>query len=730
MATGGIARLTGYVTGGITPALLPGHVDGADWDALTGTVSRTLMDSWESPSLFFRYRVKLGGEFVDDADLFGALTLDAKDIDSHTSAASFGLRGVQWSIWRTSRVWALTPVEVYIDHGPAGGVIEPASPDWVGYVIGCDQGSDHEPIVTVKCGGPSTLFEKYDACEEFAPMSELTRGEMLETLFAAAGATISSPTGAVYNKPLQAIGKKLFGVVLPFIEPEGWKLRELMDGSGGFETWTPAIKLAPVPADWSWTKGDVESISAIPPESVPSRWVVPGISVRITDELGISRELTVQELFADFAPAVATHIRASDGTLSASGFSPFPTAVQRIKRIEIETLKRGNDAIQQTERTYGWYNPRRAIMQTVPGSGGTAGNGFNYVTGYVDADGQDVHYSQEKFQLTGQRITDWTRDANGTLDAQRVRTSKFGLKKRAVRAVGTPANETDHGSSYVYSDDQSYSAHHEEFGLFEEQQIANVYETGGGALVETTQDTYTWHSPRTRIDGGSYHVLYGGTGQEDINSAWELTQRVVTSNILKDRQVLGHDIVTYGWAANTRVGGANDWGGGLESDAAIETFKLAAVDTKEFNVEGEDQTEEVDYPAAGGRIPRRYSGRRPTTLYTGSTWTRLVSEPFELVVDDATVQEWFGFSRETITSEYILDSAEALRVINMRRRRMLAKKLQVVRPESPAAKGDTVHFVAEEDGINGRFIITEKQVSMGGPGNYPRAMLRLEEWAA
>jgi hypothetical protein len=619
-------------------------------------------------------------------------------------------------------------VRVFIDHGPAGGVIEPTTPDWVGYVIGCDQGSDHEPVVTVRCGGPSTLYEKYDACEEFAPMSEFTRGEMLETLFGAAGATISSPPGATYNKPLQAIGKRLFSVVLPFIEPEGWKLRELVDGT--FETWTPALKFAPVAADWTWDKGDVESLEAIPPESVPSRWVVPGVSVRITDELGITRELTTQETVAEYAPIMGTNVRQSDGTLVASGFSPLPAVTRVVKRLEVEALKRGNETIQQTERTYGYYNPKRAIMQTVPGTGGTAGNGYNYVTGYVDENGEDRRYHMERLDLTGQRITDWTRDASGTLTAQRVRTYKYGLKKRAVKAVGVAANATSHAGSYVFSDDQSYSTVYEEFIQTEEQVIANTYVTGGGALVETQQDTYRWHSPRTRIDGGSYHILYGGTGQEDINSSWELVQTDITTNALKDGQVVGHDFVTYAWSANTRVGGANDWGGGLESDAEVETFKFVALDSKQFNVESEDQVEEVDYPAAGGRIPRRIAGRQPTTLYTGSTWTRLVSEPFEVIVNDATVQEWFGFSRETVSSEYILDQTEALRVINMRRRRLLAHKLQVVKPASPAQKGDTVLFTAEEDGIAGRFIIADKQFVLDMASPMPRETLRLEQWAA
>ena len=66
----------------------------------------------------------------------------------------------------------------------------------------------------------------------------------------------------------------------------------------------------------------------------------------------------------------------------------------------------------------------------------------------------------------------------------------------------------------------------------------------------------------------------------------------------------------------------------------------------------------------------------------------------------------------------------------MRRRRMLARKLQVVKPASPVQKGDTVYFTAPEDGINARFMVADKSLSLDMASPMPMETLRLEEWAS
>lgn len=723
-----IARVRGAVTGGNPGAQIHGLVvnEARPRTEISGTVSRTLVDSWEAPSLFFRYRVKVDGEWIPDDELEGALTVEDKDIDSFTSGWTFTLRGPRWSLFRTTKVWALTPVEVYIDHGRAGAVVEPETPDYAGYVIGCDQASTYEPVVTVRCGGAAAAYSRFETCYESEPMADLTRGQHLQLMFGEAGATIDTPAGAVYHKPLQAVNKKLFSIALALIEPEGWRIRERPDLT--FEVWTPEIKRAPLPPDWEWTAADVVSKSAVPPEAVPSRYVVTGTAVVLTDELGVSRELTRTQLTAEYAPLVATQVQDGAGVLSPSGYSPVSAVPRLVSVIEEETLKRGGVETQKTEREYGWHNPRRGRLVSTGGSGGTAGGGYDYVAGFVDENGDHVRYHMERFVLLGERVTTSGRNANADLVSQRVVTSRFGSRKAAVRAAGSADTATSVIGTYVYSDDQGYFTLYEEFGIQEESQITFQFPVQG-ALQGTTQDDYAWHRPRSRRDGdggGVYFELYDGTGQRGIVGNWERVRRTVKSNILRNGQVVGEREVLYTWSVAKRVGGTYDWGD-FRSDAGEESFRFVRQEAKAFNVISEEQLEEVTYPATGGRTARTILGRLPITLYTSSTWTRLVSQPLEVVVDDPTVATWFGFCRETINSEFVQTADEARRLIEQRRRRLLSPKLEVVRPDGPARKGDTVHFSCPEDGINRRFIIADRR-AVHAPGKMPMATYRLEAW--
>jgi hypothetical protein len=331
----------------------------------------------------------------------------------------------------------------------------------------------------------------------------------------------------------------------------------------------------------------------------------------------------------------------------------------------------------------------------------------------------------ERFGLIGERVTYFTRDVNGTLQAQRVRTDRYGLRRAGVRAAGSSTSATTVVDAWVYSDDQSYSTKFQEYGTDEEQRITFAYATG--PLVTTTQDTWKWHRPKARIDGGSGYQLYDGTGQSEAFPVFELVERKVLSDVVGQGQKKGSGTVTYAWSAPRRVGGDHDWGE-FESDAEVELFQFVSSETAQFNKISEEQLEEVSYPPGGGRVARLILGRQPITLYTASVWTRLATEPFEVVVDDATVESWFGFSREVITSEYIQDPAEAHRVIDMRRRRKLAPKLEIVRPDSPAKKGDTVHYSAPEDGVNDRFLIAAKSQELDMSSPQPMATYRLEAW--
>lgn len=698
-------------------------------DAVEFEVSRDAVGSWEGPTLASRKRVKLGGEWVPDEDLIGGVEIEDAPIDSHTGGWSFTLYGKPWSLARTQLVFARTPVEVWLDRGEPGAVIEAETPTYAGYVLGCEQSSQHAPIVTVRCGDEAAAYEEWQACEEFEPLTGLTRLEISQSMFEGAGITdLSGPSGGVYDKPLQAINKRLFEVVKALWEPAGGRLRALPNRT--FEIWTPAIKLAPQPPDYVWRKSDVESFTASPPEKCPSRYVVTATGVVISDELGIEVEQDTIEIEEEYAPKVATQQQAANtGAITSTGASPVGAGLRVTSRIETYTTKRDGKILTQTVTEYGWKNPRAAlwVANGTNGAVGTAPSGFTPVSARIDEEGAYVHFNQEKFLPILRRELRNTY-TNDTLTGGTVSTTRWMLIPAGVRNVGTAANETDTSSSYVFDDDQSYQTQVEQFAFAEHQVITLVY-GDTGAQLQQRQDTYRYHPVRSRIDGGAdatRWIRYDGKAQTELYAGWRLAETAIVYDITNTGgHLVGTREVTATYTANRRVGGTYDFGD-FSSDAEQETFQTTKRESKELTALSETSYEEVQYPAEGGRVVRLFQGTLPITRFEGSVWTSLRMQPYEAVVDDATALAWFGFSRETLNLEYAQSVEEALTVIAHRRRRALARKYSIERVDHAANVGDTVRFISLDDGIDDRCIVVAKTRSWSGP--LPMASYELEAW--
>jgi hypothetical protein len=87
----------------------------------------------------------------------------------------------------------------------------------------------------------------------------------------------------------------------------------------------------------------------------------------------------------------------------------------------------------------------------------------------------------------------------------------------------------------------------------------------------------------------------------------------------------------------------------------------------------------------------------------------LIQEPLELIIDDPTVEAWFGVSSEALDNPYIQSLPEAERVLLARRRRALAKTLTITRAETRVRPGATVlvrwpHLIAE------RYLVVSDEV--------------------
>src|SRR4051812_43713324 len=182
----GSARLYGTVEDGIYPT------------ALTGTVSRALVDAWDGASLYFRARVEIDGELVPDDEIDGPV-MAGTPIDGVMATCSFNLRGKRWGVFATTKTWTLTTVRVWLDHGPEGAVIEPTEPDFAGWIASCDQTGSYEPEVHVTCGDATQQFLRVDACVEVEPGAGLTDGELIIQLGDEAGMTITTADGVEYT---------------------------------------------------------------------------------------------------------------------------------------------------------------------------------------------------------------------------------------------------------------------------------------------------------------------------------------------------------------------------------------------------------------------------------------------------------------------------------------------------------------------------------------------------
>jgi len=731
MPLGAYSDLAGTVVAKVAQSDLPGTVSGGRGPSdLTGTVSRSLLDSWEAPSLFYRPRVKLGDELIPVRDLAGGPTVTENDLDSHTATMGFTLRGKRWSPAVTEKTFARTPVEFYFDHGREGAVIEPSAPDYSGYVIGDDQGGTRfEPEIAVQVGDGASLYEKTDSCLEIAPDAGYTDGEIVAILCENAGIPLATgaPQGGVYTKPVQAVNKRVFDVLKPFCERKGWRLR--FNAAGELEIYTPAIKAPPLPADFAWTTADLLAPPRlVPPENAPSRWVLTANTVVDVNELGQVTETTTAEIEALYAPAVATQQQQTDGSTTPTGLPSESQALRVISRIVDTVVKQGGQPVLQRTSDYGWYNLRAARLQS---NGSSSGGGFNFRLVYIDDAGNYVLWTKERFVQIGERVVTFTYNGNSDLIAQRVTTSRYRLIEHGVRTVGTSAAATTTTGAYVHGDGQSYQEFRELWGLAAEQRIRFVY-SAEGPLLYTEQEEWRYFNPRAKVEAGAtdtrYYVLYNGEAHKGLVADWTRTKLVLESNIVSLASGLkGVVISTSEWAAREKKDGLYNFGT-YRSNAEEQTFQPTTVENKQFRIINEDQWEEISYKADGTRVSQIFLGRAPTTRYKSSSWTRLLSQPIEVVVEDPLALAWFGYERETLQHEYVQNAEEALLVIRDRRRRAMGHKCELTRREHMAKRGDTIDLSIPEHGISGRWIVVDRQRDWSSI--MPVATYTLEKWAA
>lgn len=731
------SRMVATVGGAVDFDYMVASVDnGSDPDGtMTAVVSTTEMTSWESSSVYYRFRIKIDGAWVDEADLHGPLQVDEPEIGEHTGSFSFGLVGKQWSIAATEKVWARVPVEVYFDHGVAGSVVEDATPTYRGYVLArASQNEGDLPVVRVTCGDEAAYWDNAELCDEVTPLSELTRGEIVTLLAQSAGInTVTVPDGAVYNSPIQAARKRLFEILPDFVEPEGWQIEMR---NGGLEVWTPVQKGGALPADWSWTKDDCISIVPESPEEAPSRWVLHATSTVETSDAGIETTITTVKLRDIYAQGYSPQQQDSAGVVTSTGFSAPEAFYRVVSIVTIRESRRGDQLvmIEQEEVRWHWIHTGKIVSNG--STGGTAGGGFNYNACYINEDGDHVVNSHAKLGVTGKRITHYFYDSNGTKTGQRIQTFELSRGPSAgVRNVGDSDDETAAADIHVYDDDQSYEQNFESLFMVSDIRETLVYDDEGRG-VGSDQTLYTRYPVQCHINGPapttSYWINYQGNGQTEQFPTNKVSQVRSTRKILtSDGVARGETVAFKEYRHVEKADGDWDWGG-FNSNYVLETFGHSRSEQKFYTspIEGEVEVETIT--PAKGREVNLILGNLPITDYEASVWTRITTQPLELVVEDALAEAWFGFSRETISHDYVQTLDEARAVIRRRRQRLLSQKAIVTRVDNGLVqRGDTVYLYAPNEGIAGRFIITAISRTWGGAADpVPRATYVLEDWSA
>jgi hypothetical protein len=678
----------------------------------TGTVGSSVVDSWDGDSIYTRVRVRLAGAWIPEEDL--VLPFKAHEsIDSHMTTWSLALRGKRYSIFRTVTTWTRVAIDVFLDHGQPGAFQVAATPTYSGYVRKCDQDQGSPgPVVRLQCGDRAALYDRFEACAEVPPLQGLTRDAIVRMHLEAAGITeVDCPEGAVYNKALQWTNKRLFQVLGPFLEPEGWHFRFLPDGTA--QIYTAELKTAPQPPDDVWYVEDLlEPPKAVPPEAVPSRYVLTATAVRLVDELGVETTVTKTTVRALYAPVVAVESQTVTGTFNPTGLSPLPEVERIVSVITDQVAKRGSAVLSQVTTEEGWFNPAGAY-QVSTGSGG-----FSFIAGrYRTAEGDFVTWLTQKFTEIGRRDSRHFYNLNGDLTGSTIDTWKY--HRHGTRGVATVASYPTYNvaGSYLYQDDQSYFSAAETYSIAERQVVRLVYDEATGAQLSESQDSYRWYSPASAIDGNpGWYVLYDGTGQKDLNATLMLVETRTRQHILsRDALIRGEQEVIYGFSAPRKVDGSFDFGD-FKSDADEMALRFSRIESTEYNVLAEDQYEKVTYTPAGGRVARVFLGSLPITRYTQSVWTRMVQEPLELSIDDPTAEEWFGFSRQTISHEHVQDLEEAARVIENERRRAMSNKVEVLRPATGRKVGDTILLIDPDQGLFARGLVVDVEPTWDGIG--------------
>ena len=692
------ATLRATVTNGVEPATYVAEVE------------RGLVDSYEAASIRTGYRIKLAGEWIPDADLVDCE--HSWSIDTPVEFLTVNLIGGsarEYAVLATLDTWTLVEIEYWTINGPPGAELEELR--FAGYI---KPGGTSEaagaggPGFTLRIGAVNRIgrLGEFELCHEFEPLAGATRGTIMAAMCADAGLTaVDFPAGAVYTKAIQAKNVQLLAFLLAFVEPEGWKLREIPQpfASGGplLTATRPAVKDPPLAPDDEWELSRVASFEIQPPADAPSRWVVRGYGAVHVDEHGQQTTVTVTEVFGLYAPKTATHRQAAvTGTITETGFAPQEASIRLVQRIIDTRVERGGKTLSQEVEEWGWYNPRRAKQATSPG----VGDGYAFLEVLIDEAGEYVTYPREFFtQVAARRVT-WTYDDDGSPIAASTLVSRYHNRTSGVAHVGDA--DVSIAGVYVFGDSVSYSLPSDVFGPCEQHNEARRFNAVTGAEDEVVLQSFGYVAPRSYVGpdaSDDYFVRADGLGQSELTATWRQYAEASKQNLMANGTLQGTVERKYRLETAQMLSGFGryQWGD-YDSNYAAQRLMLTDYLGVQYNVlsVGPGGTyEKVTYRPNADPVREILSGEVPQPRYRTSPWTFLRQEPIELVVTDPVVEQLLGFRREVVQNDHVQSLAEARQVVAERRSRALAYQVRLARHESHLAPGATVFLRRPDDAL-------------------------------
>jgi hypothetical protein len=720
--------LGGYVEGGYVEG---GYVeDSGSRATYTAQVSSSLIDSFDADPLWHGVRIELDGEVIPESELTGPVKW-GDSIDTALATAEIKVVGRRWSSFVTDKSWTKVAIEIFHRHGQADLGEGAMREDLVfsGIVMPTSAQSTDGTLaeVTIKAASRAALYDRHELCEEVAPLSGLTRGQISTLMGGAVGFTaFDIPDGAAYVRPIFTAQAKIFEYLQRFGEPEGWHWDvQRIDGEDVLRAYLAEIKTAPQPPDAEWHLDSVETLRVESPPESPSRWIVRGFRTLLVDEAGETIERTRIEVEEEYAPKVAVEKQDStDGTHDATGFSPGTPTLRITQVIEDEVHRRGQLITEQITREWGWFNPRAGRLRTpntAEGDGPVTLNeraGYHYTAAYIDEEGAFVTWAQERFVQMGERRVGNV--YNGEKNLIESRRHELGWHTRdagVFRNSGAWVLGT-----LVSDDDRSYSRRNnagllapegtiqfEGFGEFEEEVITFEYGSSGAATREH-HAIYSFDPIFATIDAGEdYYTRVDGRAQTELSCNRKLSRESDLLNVLSANNELRGIIETAKtYVTRASVAGFYEWGD-VKSNELEQRYRVAS--RKNTIYSRLTRTLYRVLVLETGKPPeaQTLTGQPPPPQFKTSPWTLLEQQPFELILEDPVALARFGFARQVIESDFAQTNEEATALIERRRRRQGAHRLTITRPLSYAQKGDTVLVTDPTQGIGHRCLLVSRE---------------------